>query len=296
MKTIQKTVKKQAIHRKIRKHAKLAVLPHAANDFRPHLVRWYGIIAMLVIACVAFALSQSSHGGVLGVKANITATELLNDTNAERLKVGQSQLRYDEQLSSAAFLKAQDMLKRQYWAHNAPDGTTPWQWFAQAGYNYSYAGENLAKNFTTTNATVAAWMASTHHRENILNKNYTDVGFAVVDGNLEGKPTVLVVALYAAPASTVAGASASTFSAAGSDTLGFISQLGVSLQTMPPATLGSIVLLVVGAFIALVAHTYRKRMPVSLRRSWKYHHGLYKAVGLTAFAVVLVALYSGGQI
>lgn len=285
----------RSLHHKITHRAKLAVLPHAANEFKPHLIRWYGIVAMLVVACIAFASTQTHQVGVLGVEANITATDLLDDTNAERTKAGEAVLRYDEQLSSAAFLKAQDMFKQQYWAHNAPDGTTPWQWFAQAGYNYSYAGENLAKNFTSTSATVTAWMASAHHRENILNKNYTDVGFAVVDGTLDNKPTTLVVALYGAPASSVAGASASTFAASGGST-GIISQIGLTLQTMSPALLGSITLLIIGAMIALLAHGYRKRLPLTLQRSWRYHHGLFKALGLTTLAIVLVTLYSGGQI
>lgn len=271
----------------------MVVVPHKANEFRPHLVRWYGIVAMIVIACIAVGSSQVTQGSILGVEANITATDLLNDTNNERAKQGESALRYDEQLSSAAFLKAQDMFKKQYWAHTAPDGTTPWQWFGEAGYNYSYAGENLAKNFTTTRATVAAWMASAHHRENILNKNYTDVGFAVMDGKLDGKPTTLIVALYGAPASAVAGAT-STVSAPGD--MSVMARIGIALQTMSPAALGSLVLLMVGALVALVAHGYRKRLPVAVQRSWKYHHGLYKSVGLASFAVILVALYSGGQI
>jgi hypothetical protein len=233
--------------------------------------------------------------GVLGVQANITATELLSDTNRERAKVGQPALRYDERLSSAAFFKAQDMFEHQYWAHEAPDGTTPWQWFAKAGYNYAYAGENLAKNFTTTDATVAAWMASTHHRDNILNEQYTDVGFAVADGSLQGKPTTLVVALYGAPASAVAGITAPTVSAT-SGPMSLVSRIGLTLQTMSPAVLGSIVLLLAGAVTALIAHAYRKRLPLGLRRSWRYHHGFYKALGLSAGAVALVVLYSGGQI
>lgn len=293
--TKKQTPTKRPIHHKVKHRAKLAVLPHSANDFRPHLIRWYGIAAMLIVVVIAFASTHIQQGGVLGVRANITATGLLNDTNAERVKAGAPNLRYDEQLSTAAFYKAQDMLEKQYWAHNSPDGTTPWHWFAKAGYNYSFAGENLAKNFTSTQSTIAAWMASTHHRDNIVNKNYTDVGFAVVDGTLDGKPTTLVVALYGAPATSVAGAAAATFSAS-SGTLNIISQIGLSLQSMSPAVLGSIVLLFVGAMIALLAHGYRKRMPLALRRSWKYHHGLYKAIGLSALAIVLVTLYSGGQI
>ncbi len=295
MKKTKKPAKNEAIHKRVKRHAKLAVVPHAANGFRPHLVRWYGVTAMLIVAFVAFASSHASTGSILGVQANITSIDLLADTNAERAKVGEEPLAYNEQLSSAAFLKAQDMLNQQYWAHVAPDGTTPWQWFAKVGYNYAYAGENLAKNFTSTNTTVAAWMESVHHRENILNKNYKDVGFAVVDGVLDGKQTTLIVALYAAPTSAVAGATSTAVSAP-TDGLGLLSRVGVAFQSMSPAVLGSVVLLLIGVFVALLAHSYRKRLPVALQRSWRYHHGAYKAVGLTAFAVVLVALYSGGQI
>lgn len=290
-----KKTKKAAKNSIVRHHAKLAVLPHAANGFRPHLIRWYGVVAMVVLAMFAIGASHASRNGtVLGVKANVTAAELLRDTNAERVKQNEKPLRYDEQLSSAAFLKAQDMFQQQYWAHTAPDGTTPWQWFSKAGYNYAYAGENLAKNFTTTTATVSAWMASTHHRENILNPNYADVGFAVVDGVLDGKQTTLIVALYGSPASGVAGATTTATAAEGS--VGVLVRIGIALQSMSPAVLASIVLLLGGAFVALAAHAYRDRMPKAWRTSWRYHHGAYKAVGLTAFAVVLVALYSGGQI
>lgn len=297
MKNTKKPAQRQAIHKRVHRHAKLAVVPHVSNQFRPHLVRWYGLAAIFVVVFVAFAASNfSSSGTVLGTKANVTALGLLNDTNTERTRQGEEALRYDEQLSSAAFLKAQDMFKQQYWAHTAPDGTTPWKWFGEAGYNYAFAGENLAKNFTTTQATVTAWMASTHHRENILNPQYSDVGFAVMDGILNGKQTTIVVALYGTPASAVAGVAAQTSASGESAPLSVVARFGVALQSMTPAMLGSIALLFGGAVVALVAHAYRKQLPVAVRRSWRYHHGLYKSVGLMTVAIVLVALYSGGQI
>lgn len=297
MKNTKKPSRQTPIHKRVHRRAKLAVMPHAANQFRPHLVRWYGLVAILVVVVAAFASSNlSSTGTVLGTKANITALGLLNDTNAERQSRGEPALRYDEQLSSAAFLKAQDMFTQQYWAHTAPDGTTPWKWFGEAGYNYAYAGENLAKNFTTTQATVTAWMASTHHRENILNTNYTDVGFAVMDGVLNGKQTTLVVALYGSPVSSVAGAAARTATSVDGTAIGPIARLGVALQSMTPAMLGSLMLLLGSAVVALTAHAYRRQLPLTVRRSWRYHHGLYKSVGLMTVAIVLVALYSGGQI
>lgn len=297
MKKTKKVSARVAIHKRVQSHARSALIPHATNQFRPHLIRWYGLAAMLVVASIAFASSNISRSGtVLGTEASITALDLLHNTNEERAKQGEPALQYDEKLSSAAYLKAQDMFRQQYWAHNAPDGTTPWKWLGDAGYNYAYAGENLAKNFTTTQSTVAAWMASKHHRENILNKQYSDVGFAVMDGKLDGKQTTLIVALYASPASSVAGAAVRTAASVDGAMMNPIARFGVALQSMTPAMLGSLILLLVGAFIALGAHAYRKQLPVAVRRSWRYHHGLYKGVGLMTVAVVLVALYSGGQI
>ena len=85
------------------------------------------------------------------------------------------------------------MLLKNYWAHNSPDGKTPWEFIKEAGYSYVYAGENMARGFNTSLDVTNAWMASPTHRANMLSSNYSDVGFAVVTGNLSGEETVLVV-------------------------------------------------------------------------------------------------------
>jgi len=86
------------------------------------------------------------------------------------------------------------MLAKNYWAHSSPDGTTPWVFIKNAGYEYLYAGENLARGFSSASDVVNAWMNSkAGHRENLLSPNYDDVGFAVVTGTLAGDETILVV-------------------------------------------------------------------------------------------------------
>ena len=62
-----------------------------------------------------------------------------------------------------------------------------------------YAGENLARDFSDSSSAVNAWMQSTKHRDNILQSQYTDVGFAIKEGVLQGKPTVIVVQLFGTP-------------------------------------------------------------------------------------------------
>ena len=85
------------------------------------------------------------------------------------------------------------MFEKDYWAHNSPDGTTPWFFIKQAGYDYVFAGENLARGFVNSEDAVNAWMASTDHRDNLLSSNFKDVGFAVKSGTLNGEDTFLIV-------------------------------------------------------------------------------------------------------
>lgn len=173
--------------------------PHESNNHRSRLLHGEAlfIVALLLfIAGVFVTPFKVSHPGVLGIQTNITAEELVQDTNAERVKQGLSPLVLDTVLSEAAQKKAEDMFAKNYWAHFAPDGGTPWGFIKASGYEYIYAGENLARGFTTADAAVAAWMASPSHRENMLSRNYTDVGFAIMSGKLTGEDTVLIVEMF----------------------------------------------------------------------------------------------------
>jgi hypothetical protein len=172
-------------------------LPH--NDHRPHLIRAHGL-AVLAVTMIGIQLLANTvrpaDVRVLAYAVNITPVDLLAQTNQQRVANGLSALRLDSRLNNSAQLKAQNMFSEDYWAHVSPSGIQPWYWFNQTGYNYSYAGENLAKDFDTTSGTITGWMNSPGHRANILNANYTDVGFSVMNGTLQGEQTTLVVAHY----------------------------------------------------------------------------------------------------
>jgi|SRR5579885_1793352 len=171
-------------------------LPHHTNNHRPKLLHHDSLL--LVIAFLFFIYSlllvgQKIAPGVLGISADISIQDLLNDTNNQRLAHGLAPLHLDAELDTAAAAKARNMFAQNYWAHIAPDGTTPWYFIKNAGYDYLYAGENLARGFTTAQDVVNAWMNSPSHRENLLSPHYTDVGFAVASGTLTGSDTILVV-------------------------------------------------------------------------------------------------------
>lgn len=303
MKT-KKNINKKVVQLKkhIHRQMQLTFFPHKANQYRPHLIRRHGIVVVvLLVISMQLGYNLATTGRVLGMKESISAESLLYDTNAQRASHNLPALAMSGQLSQAAFLKAQNMFKEQYWAHVSPSGITPWHWFGEAGYNYTYAGENLAKNFSSADAATLAWMASSEHRANILDTHYTQVGFAVVDGMIEGKPTSLVVALYGEPvavatASVTGGHAPRSNAAPTGHDMSLMTRFGVALQSVTPAALGSVALVIIVTAVALLAHTYRKKLPLSLRKTWYRHHGLVKAGGMLSLCLVVVLLYSGGQI
>ncbi|MCG2685812.1 CAP domain-containing protein, partial [Candidatus Parcubacteria bacterium] len=71
-----------------------------------------------------------------------------------------------------------------------------WYFIVGVGYDYLYAGENLAKDFSHSSGVVDAWMNSPTHRENLVNPRYEDIGLAVVNGTLNGVETTLVVQMF----------------------------------------------------------------------------------------------------
>jgi len=155
------------------------------------------LIAIMLIVNVSLKVLVKNYNlDILGAAYSISTEELLNNTNAERIKYGLNPLKLNAKLSAAASGKAGDIFAKNYWAHYAPDGTSPWYFFQTQGYQYLFAGENLAKDFDSSAAVVAAWMNSETHRENILKPEYEDVGFAISEGTLEGQPTILVVQLF----------------------------------------------------------------------------------------------------
>lgn len=133
---------------------------------------------------------------ILGFASQISTSDVIALTNQKRVEEGLSPLTQNAQLTQAALAKGQHMLEYDYWAHIAPDGTEPWKFISSAGYTYRFAGENLARDFSSATSAVEAWMTSPSHRENLLSAKYSDIGIAVVEGDLGGVDTTLIVQFF----------------------------------------------------------------------------------------------------
>ncbi len=133
---------------------------------------------------------------ILGYATDVKVSDLLTYTNALREKNGLSDLTLNDELSKAAKAKAADMFKDDYWAHTSPSGKEPWDFITGSGYDYIFAGENLAVDFSRSKDVVDAWNNSPSHRDNLLSSKYDEIGFAVVDGELQGRKTTLIVQMF----------------------------------------------------------------------------------------------------
>lgn len=177
-------------------------LPHPEKKSRANLLTNKAIFvycALILVVTATLRLVPKFAPGILGYASNISVKDLLQYTNKKREDAGQSDLRLNAKLTAAAQAKANDIFKKGYWAHVSPNGTEPWDFILGQKYDYIYAGENLAKNFSTSKEVVEAWYKSPSHKGNLLSTNYDEVGFAVVNGVMNGYETTIVVQMFGRP-------------------------------------------------------------------------------------------------
>ena len=126
-------------------------------------------------------------------ESDISTASVIKLVNEARKDAGVGLLMENPKLKAAAEKKARDMVEKNYFAHISPEGKSPWDWIQQEGYDYRFAGENLAIDYTSAKEQQEAWMDSPLHRKNILNPDYKEIGVAAVKGMVEGRKTTVTV-------------------------------------------------------------------------------------------------------
>ncbi len=177
-------------------------IPHKGNEYIPHFFRAHvvsGFAAFLLLISALSAVYSSVILGNYNFLAEVLPPALIGLANSDRTENKLPELKSNPLLVLAAKYKADDMAAKGYFAHTSPEGLTPWFWFGKAGYLFSYAGENLAIDFSESADVNTAWMNSIGHRANILNKNFIEIGVATAKGVYQGHETTFVVQLFGTP-------------------------------------------------------------------------------------------------
>jgi uncharacterized protein YkwD len=102
--------------------------------------------------------------------------KLLWAINEVRAEHGLPALLVSRRLMVAAEGHAEAVAEGIVFAHVGADGLGPGSRIRQTGYRYLEYGENIAKNMTSPQAIVRAWMASKDHRAVLLGARYREIG------------------------------------------------------------------------------------------------------------------------
>ena len=164
-----------------------------------------GLFVAVLVVLVIFSQTNLFSGVTkfLATKvkmfADVLSSTLVMETNNYRATNNESSLTENTLLTKAAQMKAEDMALKEYFSHIAPNGDEPWVWFKKVGYDYKYAGENLAVDFTESEDVTEGWINSAKHKANLLNTNFTEIGIGVAKGMFEGHETTFVVQFFGSP-------------------------------------------------------------------------------------------------
>lgn len=150
-------------------------------------------LSLLGILMGIFLLPQIAY------LSTITPEKLIELTNQERKAVGLNSLTANQLLTQAAILKGRAIIETNTFKHTINDRKFS-AWIRDVGYNYSYVGENLAIDFTTSEGVIEAWKNSPLHKKNLLNPYYQEIGISAMPGKFQGQDTLVVVQVFGAPA------------------------------------------------------------------------------------------------
>lgn len=122
--------------------------------------------------------------GFLAVKSGEPALEdqIMELTNQERWDNGRlPPLKRNTLLDSPSETHSTNMANRNFFAHCDVDTKeSPWDRMIDAGYFYSWAGENLLAGSSTASGAMDEWMNSPGHRANILSSDFREFGVGYV--------------------------------------------------------------------------------------------------------------------
>lgn len=125
---------------------------------------------ILVLLCGAFNPLYADDA------LNRTIDRVLKHVNQQRSMNGERPLTLNKRLTEAAQNHAEDMARRDFVDHQSPDGRGLQDRMASTGYPWRVIAENVAAGLSSPESTVDSWMTSPGHRDNMLNREYKELG------------------------------------------------------------------------------------------------------------------------
>lgn len=184
-------------------------IPHQGNNYQPlalHPKRiiFYSLSALILKAILLITIIFLPLEALLVPDVFVEqGKKIIALTNQIRTNLRLPVLRESPILDQAAVDKAQDMLLNQYFSHNGPDNKTLASWLKLVKYDYQVAGENLAMGFASPEEVVNGWSKSKTHYQNMVDRDFTEIGVGVAAGIYKNYDTTLVAQYFGTPVAKV---------------------------------------------------------------------------------------------
>jgi len=171
-------------------------------------------IALLTLVISGGAAASVSAGEATDSRTPKAAMAILEDAvvvriNQVRRRRGLRPLRLNRRLAAAADFHSRDMGRRGYFEHDSANGTVFWRrierFYPSSGFRSWTVGENLLWASESYGAAYAVreWMQSPPHRQNILSRDWREVGIGAVyfpdaPGEYRGRSVTILTADFGA--------------------------------------------------------------------------------------------------
>jgi uncharacterized protein YkwD len=144
-----------------------------------------GIVGLAVAALVVLSpgsflgAAQDRDGSAEEGGLSAEMIDLIAAHNRERAAQKLEPLTANAKLTAAALIQARDMAAHDKLSHDGTDGSQFFERIQRQGYTGRRMAENIAFDQKTVAQVMREWMASPHHRDNILGP-YSEIGVARV--------------------------------------------------------------------------------------------------------------------
>lgn len=138
-----------------------------------------GLLLALLLVSGCAPPQNAGPGG-----ETVPAPDLIAEVNSARSAEGLAALATEPGLTAAAMAHGADMATKGYFAHQAPDGSTPLRRMRAAGFEACYAAETIAKGQKDVPAVVQSWTVSEEHRRLMLSPSPRSAGAARAPGDI----------------------------------------------------------------------------------------------------------------
>lgn len=144
----------------------------------PSTQKYIQVIVAIYLLCAACKKEETPDPSPVQLLNAVNQLRQTGCTCGTTLMPPVPPLVWNDTLAIAAQGHVADMYTHNYFSHIAPDGSSPIQRAAEAGYKGNYVGENLAMGYNTINAVMMAWQNSEEHCKAMMDTLYKEMGAA----------------------------------------------------------------------------------------------------------------------